>query len=138
MLEEIRQNEFRTNSWFAYNSIIRNPEIEEPTSQKFDSYTPKITQKTNEDLKEDTSSFDIIKTKNEVTITIEMPDIKDEDIDFKVTKDTIEIIPDHPAGKYHKIISLPCNVRPRTLTFTYRNGVLDIILQRGKKRSDRD
>lgn len=133
MLEKIRRDTFRVNNWFEYNFIINTPTLEEFENQKSDLYSSKITQQTNEGIKEDTPAFDIIKSKDEVTITIEMPDVKEEDIDIRVTKDTIEIIPDHPAGKYHKIINLPCNVKTRMLTFTYRNGILDIILKRGEK-----
>ena len=133
MLEKIRRDNFRVNNWFEYNFIINTPTLEELENQKSDLYSSKLTQQTNEHLKENISSFDIIRSKDEVTITLEMPDIKEKDIEFRVTKDTIEIIPDHPEGKYHKIINLPCDVKPRTLTFTYRNGILDIIIQRGEK-----
>ena len=133
LLEKTRQDNLRMNDWFAYNFIINIPTLEELENQKSDLYSSKLTQQTNEHLKENISSFDIIRSKDEVTITLEMPDIKEKDIEFRVTKDTIEIIPDHPEGKYHKIINLPCDVKPRTLTFTYRNGILDIIIQRGEK-----
>ncbi len=54
-----------------------------------------------------------------------------------IAKDIMEILPGHPAGKYHKIINLPCDVEPRTLTFTYGNGMLGAVLHREeKKRSD--
>ena len=133
MLEEIRRNESRANNWFAYNYIIPNPTLEEPISQKFESYPSKITQKTNEHLKEETSSFDIIKSKDEVTITIDMPDTKKENIGLWITRDTIEIMPNNPEGKYHRLINLPCNVKSKTATFTYRNGILDIIVKREKE-----
>jgi len=101
MLEEIRRNEFRANNWFAYNSIIKTSPVEEPTSQKFESCPSKITQKTTRKSKEDRSSFDIIKGDNEVTITIDMPDTKKENIGLLITKDTIEITTNNPEGKYH-------------------------------------
>jgi len=132
LLEKIRKDNVRVNNCFAYNFIINTPPIKEFENQKSDLYSSKITQQNNEDIKEDTSPVDIIKSKDEVAITIEMPDIKEADIGFRVTKDAIEIIPDHPAGKYHKIINLPCDVKPKTDVFTYRNGILDVILQREK------
>ena len=133
LLEKIRRDDFRVNNWYEYNFIINTPTLEELENQKSGLYSSKITPQTNDHPKEDTSSFDIIKSKDEVAITVEMPDIKEEDADLRVTKDTIEIMPDHPKGKYHKIINLPCDIKPRTLTFTYRNGILDIILKRGEK-----
>ena len=136
MLEEIRRNEFRANNWFAYNFIIKTPAIEEPMSQKFEAYPLKITQKTTKKSKEDRSSFDIIMDDNEVTITIDMPDTKKENLDILITKDTIEIIPNNPDEKYHRLINLPCNVKSKTATFTYRNGILDIIIKREKEEKE--
>jgi HSP20 family protein len=133
MLEEVRRNEFRANNWFAYNFIINTSPVEESMRQKFESYPLKITQKTTKKSKEDRSSFDIIKGDNEVTITIDVPDTKKENIDLRITKDTIEIMPNNPEGKYHKLINLPCNVKSKTATFTYRNGILDIIIKREKE-----
>ena len=133
MLEEIRRNEFRANNWFAYNFIIKTSPIKEPISQKFESYPLKITQKTTKKSKEDRLSFDIVRSDNEVTITIDMPDTKKENIDLWITKDTIEIMPNIPEGKYHRLINLPCNVKSKTATFTYRNGILDIIIKREKE-----
>ena len=136
MLEEIRRNEFRANNWFANNFIIKTPTIEEPMSQKFESYPLKITQKTTKKSKKDSSSLDIIKGDNEVKITIDMPDTKKENIGLWITKDTIEIMPDNPEGKYHRLINLPCNVKSKTATFTYRNGILDIIIKREKEEKE--
>lgn len=136
MLEEIRRNEFRANNWFAYNFITRSLPVEEPISQKFETYPLKITQKTTKKSKEDRLSFDIITDDNEVTITIDMPDTKKENIDLRITKDTIEIMPNNPEGKYHRLINLPCNVKSKTATFTYRNGILDIIIKREKEEKE--
>jgi len=130
MLEEIRRNEFRANNWFAYNFIIKTPTLEEPMSQKFDLYPAKITQKTAKKSKEDRSSYDVIKGNNKVTITIDMPDTKKEEIDLRITKDTMELMPNNPAGKYHRLINLPCNVKSKTAKATYRNGILDIIIEK--------
>lgn len=137
ILEAMRRDKFRVNNWFAYHFITNTLLLKELGNQKSNLYSSKITQKANEHFKEDTSPFDIIESDGEVAITIEMPDVKREDIYIGVAKDIMEIMPGHPGGKYHKIINFPCDVEPRTLTFTYINGILDIVLQREvKKRSD--
>ena len=133
MLEENRRNEFKANNWFEYNFSIKTSPVEESTSRKFESYPLKIAQKATEKSKENKSSFDIIKGDNEVTITINMPDTKKEEIDLRITKDTIELMPYNPEKKYHRLINLPCNVKSKTATFTYRNGILDIIIKREKE-----
>jgi len=93
----------------------------------------KTTKQTNKDSNKKMSSFDVIKNDNEVTITIDMPDTKKEEINLRITKGTIEIMPNNPEGKYHRLINLPCNVKSKTATFTYRNGILDIIITREKE-----
>lgn len=96
------------------------------------SYPPKIIQLTDKDLNYDTSSFDITTYDNEIAITINMPDAKEEEINFRVIKDTIELMFNTPKAEYHRFIKLPCNVKSKTATFTYKNGVLDIIITREK------
>ena len=133
MLEEIRRNEFGVNNWFACNFIIKTPTLGEPMSQKFDLYPANITQKTTKKSKEDNSLYDVVKDDNEVTITIDIPDTKKEEINLRIAKDAIELMPNNPKGKYHRLINLPCNVKSKTATFTYRNGILDIIFKREKQ-----
>ncbi len=79
---------------------------------------------------------DIIEGDEEVTITVEMPGVEKEDIDLKVTKDSIEIKVDNPNRKYHKIIDLPCEVKPATTKATYKNGVLDMAIKRKKRKKE--
>ena len=126
MLEEFRRNEFRADNWFAYNVIIKASPIEESTTQKFESYNLKTTKES----KEDRPSFDIITDDNEVAITIDMPDTKKENIDLRITRDTIEIMPNNLKGKYHRLVNLPCDVKSKTATFTYKNGILDIVIKK--------
>ena len=136
VLENIRRNEFRANNWFANNFIIKTSPIEETMSQKFELYPSKITQTTTKKSKEDRPSFDIITDNKKVTITIDMPDTKKENIDLWITRDTIEIMPNNPDGKYHKLINLPCNVKSKTAKFTYRNGIFDITISREKEEKE--
>jgi HSP20 family protein len=80
---------------------------------------------------------DIIEGDDEVAITVELPGVEREDIDLKATENSLEIKVDTPQRKYHKIVELPCGVKPKTTKATYKNGVLDVIIQRKeKKRGD--
>lgn len=133
MLEEIRRNGFQTNNWFNYNFIIKDRTLEDPVGRKFDLYPSKITQKTAKKSKENKSLYDIIKDDHKVTITIDMPDTKKGEISLRITRDTVEIMPNNLEGKYHRVINLPCNVKPKTAIFTYNNGILDIVLTRKKE-----
>ena len=134
MLGEIRRDKFRENKWFTYNFIIKTQVLEGPKSRKFDSYPLKITPRLPLNSRKDKSTFDIIGGDNEVTITIEMPDVKKGDISLRVTRDSIEIIDTKPMREYYRLINLPCSVKSKTAKATYRNGVLDIIIRRENKR----
>ena len=39
-------------------------------------------------------------------------------------------------GKYHELLNLPCDVKPKTMKATYKNGVLDVVVKRKKKKTE--
>lgn len=61
--------------------------------------------------------------------------LKKEDIDFNVTEDALEIMVNISKRKYHKLLDLPCDVKPKTMKTTFKNGFLDVILKRKKNIS---
>lgn len=79
---------------------------------------------------------DIIEGQDDVAITVEIPGVEKEDIDLHATEYTLEIKVDSPKRKYHKIIDLPCNVKTKSTKATYKNGVLDIVLDKKEKKKD--
>ena len=130
LLEKIYQDAFRANSWCSCSFINNTTTHEEPENKNFDKNSSKAIQQNSEDIKENNSKIDFIKDNDQITITIEMLDIKEEEIDIKATKKSIELFPNNPVGKYHKSFDLPYMVKPNTLTFTFRNGILDIVIKR--------
>jgi len=81
---------------------------------------------------------DIIEGENDVAITVEIPGVEKEDINLVATEDTLEIKVDSPKRKYHKRINLPCNVKTKSTKATYKNGILDIVLDKKEKKKDHD
>jgi len=79
---------------------------------------------------------DVIESKEEVAVTVEIPGVEKEDIGLKSTEDALEIHVDTPQRKYHKRVDLPCLVKPKTTKATYKNGVLDVILKKQGKKSN--
>jgi HSP20 family protein len=79
---------------------------------------------------------DIIEGENDVAITVEIPGVEKEDINLIATEDTLEIKVDSPKRKYHKRIDLPCNVKTKSTKATYKNGILDIVLDKKEKKKD--
>ncbi|MCX6661663.1 MAG: Hsp20/alpha crystallin family protein [Euryarchaeota archaeon] len=79
---------------------------------------------------------DIIEGENDVAITVEIPGVEREDINLVATEDTLEIKVDSPKRKYLKRIDLPCNVKTKSTKATYKNGILDIVLDKKEKKKD--
>ncbi len=79
---------------------------------------------------------DIIESDEDVAITVEIPGVEKEDIDLKVNRDNLEIIVDTTKRKYHKTLELPCDVKPKTTKATYKNGILDIVINRREKKKE--
>jgi len=79
---------------------------------------------------------DIIEGDEDVAVTVEIPGVEKENIDLNVNEDNLEITVDAPQRKYHKIIDLPCDVKPKTTKATYKNGILDVNLKRRERKKD--
>lgn len=73
---------------------------------------------------------DVIEERNQIAVTLEMPGIDKKDIDIRVTETELEINVDTEKRKYHKELRLPARVKPTTTKATYKNGVLDVTIQK--------
>jgi len=77
---------------------------------------------------------DIIEGNTDVAITVEIPGVEKENIDLNVTEETLEIKVDAPQRKYRKVVDLPCGVKPKSTKATYKNGILDVVLEKKDKK----
>lgn len=73
---------------------------------------------------------DVIEEAKSIAVTVEMPGIEKKDIDLRVTESEVEISVDTDRRKYHKLIKLPKPVKPQTTKATYKNGVLDVTVEK--------
>jgi HSP20 family protein len=81
---------------------------------------------------------DVMECDDEVSVTVELPGVEKKDIDLKATKDQLEITVDTSQRKYHKIVHFNVEVKPRTTKATYKNGVLDVTIQRKVQHKKED
>jgi HSP20 family protein len=79
---------------------------------------------------------DLIESENDVAITVELPGVDKENIDLNVTEKTLEINVTDPERKYHKILDLPCGVKPKSTKATYKNGILDVVLEKKEPKKN--
>lgn len=73
---------------------------------------------------------DVIEDAKSVAITMELPGVDKRDIDLKMTAERLDVGVDNRRRKYHKSVRLPAKVDPQTTKATYKNGILDVTVQK--------
>jgi len=73
---------------------------------------------------------DLFDEKEEVRIYAEMPGVNEEDIKFDLKGDILDISARSGERKYHKEILLPIQVKKEALSYTYKNGVLEVRIKK--------
>jgi HSP20 family protein len=87
---------------------------------------------------------DIVDSEKEIKISVELPGIKEKDIDVSLSRDTLTIsgekrqeIEDKDQnyyrmersyGSFKRAIPIPCAVKAANIEATFKNGVLSIVL----------
>jgi HSP20 family protein len=77
---------------------------------------------------------DVVSTDDEVKVVAELPGVEKKDIKLHALDDVLTISVDTTDRKYYKEIKLPTEVDPRGSKSSYKNGVLEVTLQKTKKR----
>jgi len=72
---------------------------------------------------------DTMITNGQVKVIAELPGVQKEDLKLHTTEDTLTISVD-TLRKYYREIELPTTVDPKEAKASYKNGVLEITLQR--------
>ncbi len=73
---------------------------------------------------------DLFDEKEEVRIYAEMPGVNEEDIKINLKGDILDISAHSGERKYHKEILLPVQVKKEALSYTYKNGVLEVRIKK--------
>jgi HSP20 family protein len=73
---------------------------------------------------------DIIDTDKEVHVVVELPGVEKTDIKLHGTDDSLTISVDTPQNKYYKDVELPAKIKVEEAKSTYKNGVLEVVLQK--------
>lgn len=77
---------------------------------------------------------DVIEEDDKIKVVAEMPGVEKEKVSVKATEDTVVIRGSDTNRKYYKEVALPAKVKPETAKATYRNGVLEITLEKADKK----
>ncbi len=73
---------------------------------------------------------DVIENKKTLTVTAEIPGVEKGDIQLETTEENLTIRVEQKERRYYREVDLPCKVRPETAKASYRNGVLQVVLER--------
>jgi HSP20 family protein len=74
-----------------------------------------------------------MQTKSEVKVIAELPGVEKEEIKLHGANNNLTISVDTPERKYHKELELPTKVDTKKMKTSYKNGVLEITLEKKKK-----
>ena len=77
---------------------------------------------------------DVIDADGEVRVIIELPGVEKKDIKLSGTDEKLTISVETPEHKYFKEVEMPAKVDVKKAKLAYKNGVLDIIVPKRKKR----
>jgi len=76
---------------------------------------------------------DVIEGPHTIFVTVELPGVSRKDIDLHATETTLVVSANSPSWKYYREIPLPAPVCVDVITATYKNGVLDVSLEKRDK-----
>lgn len=78
---------------------------------------------------------DVIEHDDRLSLTLELPGVEREDVQVFATEERLTIKVDAAGRKYYKEVELPAKVKPDTTEATFKNGVLDVTLQKQAERA---
>jgi len=83
---------------------------------------------------EDEPLVDVREKDGKVTVLVELPGTCKEDIDLHVSGKRLSIDVNTAGKDFSREVSLPCSVKARSTKANYRNGVLEVILDKAPPR----
>ena len=75
---------------------------------------------------------------NKVTVIAELPGVDKEDIDVRVVDNKLIIRAKGKDRKYYKEVELPEDIKPETAKAQYRNGVLEVTIERKRPKIEEE
>ncbi|AFC98997.1 chaperon, small heat shock protein Hsp20 [Methanocella conradii HZ254] len=119
---------------FFYGFSINQRPGEEPEIREFGNIRP---ERGRIEIGERKPLVDVFDTDKTVQIVAEMPGIEKEDVELNVEGRELEIKASRGDRKYHEFVELPADVDIDTARASYKNGVLDITLNKVEKNKGR-
>jgi len=81
---------------------------------------------------------DLIEHDDHFSVTVELPGVEKEDVEVYATESQLTIRVSTPQRRYYKEVALAGKVKPETTEATFKNGVLDVSIQKAEPRERKD
>jgi HSP20 family protein len=79
---------------------------------------------------------DVIDEKDKVTIIAEIPGVDKDKISVRIKDNKLIIKAEDKDRKYYKEVDLPPGIKPETAKAKYRNGILEVTIEKEKKEEE--
>ncbi len=78
--------------------------------------------------------IDIFDEKDRILVIAELPGVSEDEIKIEIAGDILNLVASDKERKYAKELLLPSKVKPESMKTTYRNGILEITLEKITRR----
>ncbi|WGM90554.1 MAG: Hsp20/alpha crystallin family protein [Candidatus Bathyarchaeum tardum] len=121
---------------FVYGYSMVVDEDGRPQIREFGNLRPKAGfQRDKLDVQEKREPLaDVMVSDGKVQIIIELPGVSKEDIDLRLTPNSLTIAVDTQRRKYFRKLEMPVKVDPKTAKTNYINGVLEMSVKETKEK----
>ena len=119
---------------FVYGYSITIGPDGRPIIREFGNIKPRLGRRPLELKGEREPLVDIIPEENVIRVVAELPGVDKNDIQLNVADKVLTIKVDTPERKYYKEVELPEEVEPEGAKATYKNGVLEVVLNKKKAK----
>jgi len=126
MREAQKGGRFEQNTPFVYGFSMRVGPDGKPVVNEFGN----VPRGKKEHMEEREPLVDVIDQAKEVSVIVELPGVEKHDIKLEAKGETLSVKVDTKERKYSKEIPLPAQVKPDSAKATYKNGVLEVTLQK--------
>jgi len=76
---------------------------------------------------------DVFNEKDHIKVVMELPNVKEKDVDFKIEKDVLKITAKTTEGKIEKDVKIPKEIA-KIENVSFKNNILEIKLKKLKKK----
>jgi len=130
-MDEFKIDELKSGEPLVYGFNIRVGPDGKPVIQQFGNVKPTLKGPTITDRRE--PLVDVIERENDITVIIELPGVNKSQIKLNTTDRTLTISAPCEEADFFKEIKLPAPVNSKSAKATYKNGVLEVCLEKKEK-----